>query len=281
MTTLTLNQVRTLIESKKSVRWEAGETSVSHVSRTSKPGMAYFGIGASEEQLAETAGPTFEMTAVAKVPALPKALDWRNKSGANYVTSVKNQLDCGSCVAFATCASLEARDSVGRQSPNPGLDLAEAHLFFCGCGLCCGSGWQPAAAMAFAQSTGVGLEVDFPYLPHNQPCKSGITSHLKIRSHTTANPMTARKRAIGDGPVVAAMKVFRDFPYYKGGIYTPVSKDLLGLHAVCVIGYDTPGKYWIIKNSWGPGWGSGGFGRIAFGTSCEIDKQFPFWIPIL
>ena len=37
----------------------------------------------------------------------PPAIDWRMHHGINYVTSIKNQRTCGSCVSFATCASLE------------------------------------------------------------------------------------------------------------------------------------------------------------------------------
>lgn len=42
-------------------------------------------------------------------------------------------------------------------------------------------------------------------------------------------------------------------------------------HAVLLIGY-TP-NYWIVKNSWGTGWGDNGYGKIAMGNSfgiCEV-----------
>lgn len=280
MTTMTLKKVRALIKAKKAVRWEAGETSVSHVAMKAKPGLAYFGIGASADELA--AVPAAAIMAVAKAKKPPIRIDWRNKGGKNFVTSVRNQLDCGSCVSFATCAVLESRDAVKRNASNPTLNLSEAHLFFCGCGNCCGTGWQPASALSFAQNTGVGLEADFPYTPGNQPCKPGVQVHLTIASHSAATATAARKAAIANGgPVIAALEVFRDFLYYKGGIYIPVTTESVGYHAVAVIGYDDPGKYWIIKNSWGSGWGSGGYGRIAYGTTCGIDSQFPFWIPKL
>ncbi len=37
-----------------------------------------------------------------------------------------------------------------------------------------------------------------------------------------------------------------------------------------VVGYNDTQKYWIVKNSWGAGWGENGFGRIGYGE-CKID----------
>ncbi|ESX24391.1 C1 family peptidase [Mesorhizobium sp. LSJC264A00] len=280
MATLSLEKVKSLLKNKRKYRWEAGETSVSHLAEQAAPGMAHFGIGASADELA--VNETMAMMAAAAPCSPPKSLDWRNKGGQNFVTAVRNQLNCGACVAFSTCAAIEARDAVKKKTPNPQLDLSEAHLFFCGCGNCCSTGWQPPQAMLFATSFGIGIESGFPYTPANQPCKPKIKSVLKLKSSSIATSPIDRKCALFlGGPVVAAMKVFRDFTYYKGGVYKPVSNELLGLHAICVIGYDDVGKYWIIKNSWGTGWGSGGFGRIAYGTTCGIDGQFPFWVPEL
>jgi hypothetical protein len=52
------------------------------------------------------------------------------------------------------------------------------------------------------------------------------------------------------------MAVYNDFFSYAGGVYTHVTGSLAGYHAVLIIGYDDPGHYFIVKNSWGNGWGS-------------------------
>lgn len=58
-----------------------------------------------------------------------------------------------------------------------------------------------------------------------------------------------------------------DFLHYKRGIFSNVNCTSKNInHAVTVVGYGTfgPGQdYFIIKNSWGTGWGIDGFGLIA------------------
>ena len=42
------------------------------------------------------------------------------------------------------------------------------------------------------------------------------------------------------------------------------SEQLAGEHAMCMVGYDLIGKYFIAKNSFGPYWGDGGYCYIPF-----------------
>ncbi len=95
----------------------------------------------------------------------------------------------------------------------------------------------------------------------------------------------ARKQAIAEnGPVIGGLRVYEDFYFYKSGIYKHTTGVFRGLHAVCVVGYKDGekekevGGYWIIKNSWGPGWGEAGFMRIAYGE-CDIDTKYAFYDP--
>ena len=86
----------------------------------------------------------------------PTSWDWNERG---HVTPARDQGACESCVAFATCAAIEARMSI--ISTGMHLDLSEAHLFSCGAGDACETGWQPEAALERARS-GIGLEAGFP-----------------------------------------------------------------------------------------------------------------------
>ena len=44
-------------------------------------------------------------------------------------------------------------------------------------------------------------------------------------------------------------------------------------HAVEVVGYNITGDYYIIKNSWGTGWGMDGYAYISMSQNCFINRQ--------
>jgi C1A family cysteine protease len=69
----------------------------------------------------------------------PAAIDWRN-NGGNYVTPIKDQKQCGSCVGFCTCSVIESAVRIKLGNPNYAIDLSEGFLQFCGGGSC--DGWD-------------------------------------------------------------------------------------------------------------------------------------------
>jgi hypothetical protein len=66
------------------------------------------------------------------------------------------------------------------------------------------------------------------------------------------------------GPLVTTMGVYSDFYYYKNGVYSYTSGTFQGGHAILIVGYDDAAQCFIVKNSWGTGWGEAGFFRIAY-----------------
>ena len=77
--------------------------------------------------------------------------------------------------------------------------------------------------------------------------------------------------------MVVVLNVSEDLFYYTGGIYEPVwTSEEFGQadHCVTLVGYDDTGGYWIIKNSWGPGWGEGGYGGVYYGNLEQYGYAF-------
>ena len=76
---------------------------------------------------------------------------------------------------------------------------------------------------------------------------------------------------INYGSVSAVFEVFADFFQYEAGVYSHVTGEYAGLHAVVLMGWGeepSGAKFWIVKNSWGSAFGEGGgFFRIARGMS--------------
>jgi len=239
------------------------------------------------------------MTAAASSVATLTApsYDLRDVQGDNYITPIKNQMYCGSCVAFGTCAAVEGTLQVRQQDPWLQPGLSEAHLFYClggKAGRTCGNmvngtaekgaGWFPGGALDAFQETGVADESDYPYVSPSSPydatpaCAlgsdwSGYTT--KIDGWQVLDYADDMKNWIsgGSGPLVAAFSVYQDFMDFftgnsdPGAVYrrSPSPGQLHGGHCICVVGYDDTDQCWICKNSWGPNWAADGFFKIGYG----------------
>jgi C1A family cysteine protease len=202
-------------------------------------------------------------------------VDWRNRKGRNNVTPVKDQGYCGSCVSFGTTATLESMLLIEH---NVSLDLSEAELLFCGGGSC--GGWWPDSAVSYLVNKGISQETCFPYQPHNMACSTCFerdNEAIKITNNVVLWDIAQRKQYLrAVGPVMCVFEVYDDFYSYGTGVYSHVTGGFVGLHCVEVIGYNELSGCWICKNSWGTGWGDGGYFNIAYGQ-CGIDSTYPFW----
>lgn len=269
-------QLRRALEESQ-VNWEIAEQPIDASTRVGY--LPSEGVEPLEEQRA-IARDLLEQ-ALGAPPAAVPAYDLRNVDGQNFVTAIRNQGECLSCVAFAACAVVEGTLRVQKQAPNLEVDLSEAYLYYCVAaseGRTCQpptGGWWPKKALAAIQAEGVPDDASFPYTAGDQPCQAAadwrsratrILDMTKLESHAAMKEWVATR-----GPAMASMIVYEDFQLYRGGVYTRVTGDELGGHAVTIVGYDDPGRYWILKNSWGEEWGEAGFGQIAYGE-CAIDS---------
>ena len=282
-----LEQVRAASQ-RLGLDWRPGETANSHLSRLrakARTGAVPPGGRRALTARVRAAAQVDHDATMARAAALPSKVDWRNKGG-NFVTPVKDQMFCGSCVAFATIGVLESMVRIAGQAPSLTVDLSEAHLYFCygpnrGALPCPDGGWWPDDSFACLK-TGVVDEIGFPYTDNDQPCRLGpdaTNRRTTISKFAVLDQVSQMKQHLATvGPLAACFVTYEDFiSFYTGGVYRyneQTSGEYVGGHCVQIIGYDDTQRCWIGKNSWGTGWGAGGFFRIGYG---EVGIDASMW----
>ena len=113
---------------------------------------------------------------------------------------------------------------------------------------------------------GIDTETSYPYTgtDYYKQCKyNPNTIGAKIKTFQNVGPFGSEealaKAVAENGPVSVAVDA-SGFHHYRGGIYYEryCRNDASGLnHAVLVVGYGP--NYWIVKNSYGVGWGDSGY----------------------
>ncbi|KAH7700039.1 cathepsin L-like proteinase, partial [Aphelenchoides avenae] len=193
-----------------------------------------------------------------KRQAAPASIDYRANG---WAPTVKDQAQCGACWAFTSCACVEA---AYLRHNAVSLDLAEQHLVDCtpAPNQGCGGGILPNT-MDWIIANGVGYEASYPYTSGSTGAKGICKTVSPVEKNVQYTNLGTTDAAILDwvankGPVGFGFYVPQDFMYYAGGVYeTDCAQPWAGGHAVTILGY-TP-DYWIIKNSWGLGWGEEGY----------------------
>jgi C1A family cysteine protease len=234
----------------------------------------------------------------ASVQALPAQYDLRD-SGA--ITAVRNQNPYGTCWAFGTMASMESNF---RKRGFGNLDFSEWHLayfayvdespsrpaftqsapgfgddpiFDQG-----GSHFQSAAILA--RWTGAVNETDRPYQnvspwpPSSTPLASDpVAKHLE-HVHFLGGPFnrdTIKQALMNTGAV--SIRIVWNNSAYNGTTYAYYNAAQSGGgHMVTIAGWDdnysaanfntNPGSNgaWLVKNSWGTGWGNAGYFWLSY-----------------
>lgn len=274
--------------------WRCGETRLSRLSAGSRRNR--LGVpGPSADEITARAGLAREMSdsalgAVgalvvaehAPSPYLPAAFDLRDVGGRNYVTPVKDQGECGSCSAFGAVAAVESTAAYTRSAPSLGLDLSEAHAFFdlaAARNAILPDGTWPDELLQDFVSPGVTFEDCCPYSEDGSGALDPLWRSRLARAENVVDlsrdPVAIKRHIYGYGPVTACLVVFDDLFHYTGGVYRPTTAETSGGHCVALVGWDDTAGCWIAKNSWGAGWGEGGFLRIAYGEAYLEDYPDP------
>jgi C1A family cysteine protease len=188
-------------------------------------------------------------------------VDWRGKMNA-----VRNQGSCGSCWSFAATATFEGRYAIKKGSK---VELSEQQMVDCATACNgCGGGWSSRALQYIQSAGGQMSRASYPYTGVKGSCKFSST---KVAARVSAvSGVSDAKSAVASGPVAVYLQATSAFQGYGGGIFNGVCGQYN--HAVTVVGWGASGssEYWIIRNSWGSGWGESGHIRVLIGGNCRI-----------
>jgi C1A family cysteine protease len=186
-------------------------------------------------------------------------------------TSIKNQGSCGSCYSFGASTSYESYCMLKGYGT---YDLSEQDFMMKakaigpsgGC-----NGWWLDTSMNLLKNNGVCNESDCRYKAYEQDCNQTPVHFIKSWSRTTA--LGQIKQALQNyGAVYVGFAVYTDFSYYSSGVYKYTSGSLRGYHAVAIVGYDDQKHAFKVKNSWGTGWGDGGYFWIDYNEMHSVVK---------
>jgi hypothetical protein len=210
------------------------------------------------------------------------SFDWRSK---NVVGSIKNQLNCGCCYAFATAAVLESLYAIKTKTLT---DFSPQQIADCssnGNSGCNGGNFPPSIRYVSGQGGKIATLASYPYVGKKQTCiTSGINQinlgTVQYGAIPEGNETGMAQALVNYGPLFIGLDADSQlFMFYKTGVLSinncPTRRQDMD-HAMVAVGYgyDTTLKmsYWIVKNSWGEKWGENGYFRLAKdkGNMCGI-----------
>jgi len=190
-------------------------------------------------------------------------IDWKARG---KLGRVKNQGHCGSCWAFATSGSMEACVSIAT-GQTPGL--SEQQLQDCMFSRVCSPGGGGGAdAIDWVKNNGIVSDSEIPYTESDGQCH-GSNKRWKASGRVHGSSEDDLLRMVATGPVLIGINADL-LQSYSGGVIDDAGHDRGRNHAVIVTGWTTDcagrsSRCWIIRNSWGEGWGERGFFRVAMG----------------
>lgn len=230
---------------------------------------------------------------------LPTTFDWRNITGV--VSPVENQGSCGCCFAFSAAAALEGQLKIKRGIDG---DVSEQQGLDCRGGAAltnsyngCNGGW-PDEVWTHQRAYGAVLNTAWTYAARDtgtctpqtrtKAMSAGTSGGWGSSAYTfvldawyaaaTVNRVDLIKTALmTHGPLAATVSTMptltNKWQTYKTGLYAcNNARTTMPDHSVTIVGWDqnSDGEFWIIKNSWGVGWGEGGYMRLRTATSGSL-----------
>jgi len=205
-----------------------------------------------------------------------------NSVEKGWVSHIKNQGRCGSCVAFATATGIE---TCYKKLTGVFGDYSEQEMVDCGYNRQLARGCRGAQLYGYTKwivenKRDLASEHSYPYKGKRHRCPQNVKSYnlgaRVSKSYWTqvGTEELLKKLVAKHGAVITGVNGYGPFQSYAGGIFQGC-RSRRSNHAVSVVGYGSENgvDYWLIKNSWGTSYGEKGYIRLRRGTGeCGIGK---------
>ncbi|WP_033354555.1 C1 family peptidase [Kitasatospora aureofaciens] len=230
--------------------------------------------------------------------SLPPAADLRGQCPPVY-----DQGEIGSCTANAIAAAFEfelmrqnlqafvpsrlfiyynERVIEGHTSTDSGAQLRDGIKSVANLGVCPEDEWPydgtPALSDGgpFPPTARAGQKP--PANCYTEALKSTVTGYQRV-----TRDLDQFKACLASGfPFVFGFTVYADFEsaeVEKTGVaqLPTTDEEVIGGHAVMAVGYDDQTERFVVRNSWGPGWGMDGYFTMPYAYLTEQGLASDFW----
>lgn len=229
--------------------------------------------------------------------ALPPKVDLR----ANC-SPVFDQGDEGSCTAHAGAGLFEylQLEEIKKNNPGPEIFVANQYtaasrqfIYWCERDLDGttdqDSGAQIRDCVKAMATFGVCREKIWPYTSQNMYIKPGDVAYAdavnhKITTYTRLVSHDQMKACLANGyPFMFGIFVYQSLESEEvaatGKVPMPQpDEQCIGGHAIMCVGYDDTNRWFIIRNSWGPSWGDGGYFYLPYAYVENPNLAEDFWV---
>jgi len=216
---------------------------------------------------------------------LPSLVDLRSQD-----SPIEDQGDLGSCTSFAAGAAF--RFDMRKQGLT---DYVPSHLFEYYNARARNSKGQDIgatikAAIKAINTYGICPEGEWPYNISNfaskppKKCYDDALQDRAIKYQSVAQNITVMKNCVAQElPFVIGISVYESFESQQvattGIVPLPKNNEqLLGGHALMVVGYRDSDLHFIVRNSWGSSFGDGGYVYLPYAYLQDENLSSDFWV---
>lgn len=192
------------------------------------------------------------------------SVDWRTEGA---VTPVVNQGQCGDSPYWSATVGMEGMHFLSTRQliPLSTQQITDCSKAWGNSG--CSGGLMTNSFKYLMDVGGQESPADYPYTGKDGKCnfnKDKIAAKIGGYQEVPPSSCTGLLDALSKQPVSSAINA-TPIQFYKSGIFDLKSCSPNPDHGTGVVGYGTENgrNFWIVKNSWGVGWGEQGYIRMS------------------